>query len=52
MTLYLKLHKPPANSQDYHLEAEVFKEKWANLKDHPFPWSVQLNPLRLILLKE
>lgn len=25
--LYLKLNHPPAHPQDYHLQAEVFKEK-------------------------
>jgi len=52
MTLYLKLHTPPANPSDYHLQAEVFKEKWATLKDQPFPWYVKLDPLRLILMAE
>ncbi|MGK7914368.1 MAG: molybdate ABC transporter permease subunit [Prochloraceae cyanobacterium] len=50
MTLHLKLHKPPNHPQDYHLQAEVFKEKWAIIKDRPFPWQVQLRPLRIMLL--
>ncbi len=52
MTLYLTLHSPPTNPSDYHLQAEVFKEKWITLKDRPFPWQVYLDPLRLILLQE
>ena len=52
MTLYLKLQHPPINPNDYHLQAEVFKEKWAVLKDRPFPWHVRLEPLRLILMEE
>jgi molybdate ABC transporter permease protein len=52
MTLYLKLHQPPNSPNDYHLQAEVFKEKWAVLKDQPFPWKIYLDPLRLILLTE
>ena len=51
MTLYLKLHTPPNHSNDYHLQAEVFKEKWAILKDQPLPWHVWLDPLRLMLLE-
>jgi molybdate transport system permease protein len=51
MTLYLKLHSSPASVQDYHLQAEVFKEKWQMLKDRPFPWHVRLDPLRLILME-
>ncbi|WP_413167080.1 molybdate ABC transporter permease subunit [Capilliphycus salinus ALCB114379] len=51
MTLYLKLHQPPNSPTDYHLQAEVFKEKWAKLKERPFPWFVHLAPERLILLR-
>ncbi|MGD2181340.1 molybdate ABC transporter permease subunit [Lusitaniella coriacea] len=50
MTLYLKLKPSPETPNDYHLQAEVFKEKWGWLKDRPFPWYVQLHPLRLLLL--
>lgn len=52
MTLYIKLNSPPNSPQDYHLQAEVFKEKWVKLKDLPFPWQVHLHPLRLILMSE
>jgi molybdate transport system permease protein len=51
MTLYLKLHNPPTHPGDYHLQAEVFKEKWATLKDKPFPWAIGLAPFRLMLLQ-
>ncbi|MBN3876262.1 MULTISPECIES: molybdate ABC transporter permease subunit [unclassified Nostoc] len=51
MTLFLKLYSAGKNSQDYHLQAEVFKEKWAAMKDQPFPWYVRLDPLRLILME-
>jgi ABC-type sulfate/molybdate transport systems ATPase subunit len=51
MTLYLKLHSSPTSPQDYHLQAEVFKEKWHILKDQPFPLYLYLDPMRLILMK-
>lgn len=51
-TLYIRLHQPPAHAQDYHLQVEVYKEKWANLKDRPFPWYIRLDPLRLILMEQ
>jgi molybdate ABC transporter permease protein len=51
MTLFLKLYSAGKNSQDYHLQAEVFKEKWVTMKDQPFPWYVRLDPLRLILME-
>ncbi|MBE9168487.1 molybdate ABC transporter permease subunit [Pleurocapsales cyanobacterium LEGE 06147] len=52
MTLYLKLHQPPETPEDYHLQAEVFKEKWLELKSRPYPWYIQLHPLRLMLLSD
>ncbi|MFW6316758.1 MAG: molybdate ABC transporter permease subunit [Cyanobacteriota bacterium] len=52
MTLYLKLHQPPQHFDDYHLQAEVFKDRWLELKARPFPWHLQLSPLRLMLLNE
>ena len=51
-TLYLKLNSPGSNSQDYHLQAEVFKEKWYELKTRPLPWYIHLEPLRLILMAD
>jgi len=51
MTLYLKLNSPPNSPSDYHLQAEVFKEKWAALKPQSFPWHVQIDPIRLLLMQ-
>jgi molybdate ABC transporter permease protein len=51
-TVYIKLHEPPTGSDDYHLQVELYKEKWAELKDKPFPWYVQLDPLHLIMMRE
>jgi molybdate ABC transporter permease protein len=51
ITLFLKLYSPANSPQDYHLQAEVFKEKWLTIKEQPFPWYVTLNPLRLILMR-
>lgn len=50
MTVYLKLNSPPTNSKDYHLQAEVYKEKWVLIKDRVCPWMIRLDPLRLLLL--
>jgi len=50
MTLFLKFNSAPTDSQDYHVQAEVFKEKWNVIKDRPFPWQVQLDPARLFLM--
>lgn len=51
MTLYLKLHSPQTQPNDYHIQAEVFKEKWLTLKELPFPWYVKLDPFRLFLMQ-
>jgi len=50
MTLFLKFNAPSTGSQDYHVQAEVFKEKWNAIKDQPFPWFAQLDPARLMLM--
>jgi molybdate ABC transporter permease protein len=51
MTLFLKLNSAPTDTQDYHLQAEVFKEKWYELKDKPQPWFLRLKSSRLILME-
>ena len=50
MTLFLKFKTVPTDSQDYHVQAEVFKEKWNTIKDQPFPWYARLDPARLMLM--
>ena len=50
MTLYLKLNQAATHPEDYHLQAEVFKERWQELKARPLPWQVQLSPFRIMLL--
>jgi len=52
ITLYLRLHKPPAESGEYQLQAEVFKEKWERFRKLPQPWHVRLAPDSLFLLPE
>jgi molybdate ABC transporter permease protein len=52
VTLYLKLNSASTNLQDYHIQAEVFKEKWLKLKERPFPWRIQLHPIRLMLFPD
>lgn len=50
MTLFLKFNSPPDSPQDYHVQAEVLKEKWHRIKDQPFPWFVRLEVDRLMLM--
>ena len=51
LTLYLKLNSPPTFDRDYHIQAEIFKEKWLVMQQNPLPWLVQLDPARLLLVK-
>jgi len=50
MTLYIKLNAPPEHDWDYHLQAEVFKEKWFVLKQYSQPCQVYLEPEQLFLV--
>jgi molybdate transport system permease protein len=52
ITLYLHLHRPLGDAVDYHLQAEVYKEKWARFRDRPFPWHVRLSADQLVLFPE
>jgi molybdate transport system permease protein len=51
MTVFLKLHSAANHPQDYHLQGEIYKEKWVNIQDQSFPWYVQLDPSQLILME-
>jgi molybdate transport system permease protein len=51
MTVFLKLHSAGNHPHDYHLQGEIYKEKWVNIQDQPFPWYVQLEPSRLLLME-
>ncbi len=51
MTVYLKIGAPPAHAEDYHLQAEVFKDRWRQLQLKPMPWLIHLQPERLLLLQ-
>ncbi len=50
MTLFLKFNAVSSGIHDYHVQAEVFKEKWNAIKDQPLPWYVQLDATRLMLM--
>jgi len=52
VSLYIKLHSPPHSPQDYHLQAEVYREKWDRLRDRPFPWHIHMDPAQLIVMPQ
>jgi ABC-type sulfate/molybdate transport systems ATPase subunit len=52
ITLYLRLHQTTGEGSEFHLQAEMFKEKWTHFRDLPQPLQVRLSPEALILLQE
>ena len=53
ITLFLRLHESPvAGAADFHLQAEVFKEKWERFRQRPFPWHIRISPDTLFLTPE
>lgn len=52
VTLYLRLGQPPNESPQYHLQAEVHKEKWRQVRDRPQPWRIRLSCDSLMLMDE
>jgi molybdate transport system permease protein len=53
ITLFLTLSEPGrGDSADFHLQAEVFKEKWERFREIPPPWHVRLSPSALFVMPE
>ncbi|HEY6466724.1 MAG TPA: ATP-binding cassette domain-containing protein [Candidatus Acidoferrales bacterium] len=52
VTLYLRLGQPANDPVQYHLQAEVYKEKWRQFRDRPQPWRIRLSPDSLLLMPE
>ncbi|TVQ20799.1 MAG: molybdate ABC transporter permease subunit [Leptolyngbya sp. DLM2.Bin15] len=50
VTLYIKLHSKPQSPQDYHLQAELYRDQWHCLQHRPLPWPIHLNPASLITM--
>lgn len=52
VTLFLRLHAPPAAPSDYHLQVEITQDHWAELRSQPLPWTARLDAERLFLLPD
>ncbi len=50
MTVYVTLERRPADSEDYHLQWQISREQWLKIKDHPLPWTIYLQPEKLIMV--
>ena len=51
VTLYLRLHRPPAPGEPAHLQADLPRQQWLALQDRPQPWTLELDPCRILLLE-
>jgi molybdate transport system permease protein len=49
-TLYLRLHAPPMDGDQAHLEAEVSRAEWAELSQRPQPWFVAIEAKKLLFV--
>ncbi len=53
ITLFLRLREPESDdAAEFHLQAEVFKEKWERFRNQPLPWRVRLSPDALFVMPE
>ena len=50
VTLLIKLNSPSENEGDFHLQVEIYKEKWNQIKGGVYPLYVYLDPKNLMLL--
>lgn len=51
-TVYLTLERKPSGPGDYHLQWEMPRERWLELRDQPLPWRVYLRPEKIMTLKQ
>jgi molybdate transport system permease protein len=51
LTIYLKLNRPSSHDKDYHVQAEIFKERWHEIEHRTSPLYIRLNPKRLLLME-
>lgn len=52
MTLYLKFGSTSMNSEDFHVQCSISKEKWEKIKNKPQPLDVVLPSSKVVFIKE
>jgi molybdate transport system permease protein len=52
VTLDLRIGLAPSNPNDFHVQAEIFKQEWESFRDLPQPWAMELAVDRLFLLPD
>lgn len=51
-TLYVKLHEAPRQNGEFHLQVEVTRERWEQLRCQPEPWHVLLPAESIFVVRE
>ncbi|KUO78252.1 MAG: ABC transporter [Desulfosporosinus sp. BRH_c37] len=49
MTVYLSMENQTLEQGNYHLQWEITKKMWLDLKDRPQPWGLRIDPAELIV---
>lgn len=52
VTVYLSIGSKSAGSEGYHLQWEISKEKWLELREQPLPWKIYLDPEKLMVFEK
>lgn len=50
VTVYLFIGNSPKGKEEYHLQWDISKEKWFDVKERPLPWNICLSAQKLITL--
>ncbi|MCO1602301.1 sulfate/molybdate ABC transporter ATP-binding protein [Desulfosporosinus nitroreducens] len=50
ITTYLSIQVPALGKDGYHIQWEITKQMWFELKDKPQPWNLRFNPDDLIIV--
>lgn len=50
VSVYLTIGNKPMYGENYHIQWEISKEEWSNIKTLPQPWNLHFRPEKLLLL--
>ena len=50
MTIYLSIENETFEQVNYHIQWEITKQMWFDVKDKPQPWNLRFNPDDLIII--
>ncbi len=50
MTVYLSMKNETLGQGNYHIQWEITKQAWFEIKDKPQPWNLRFDPDHLIII--